>query len=168
MVEYQYFFLSRFKKVKIDFYVYIHIILAIKLFKLVNCSGEIDSLLIISPKISSTLNEVFFIISLVKVLIINLFQFLRFFSSIFSSTIKAFNVFSYNRVIILIESLNLVHLIFNFEISSFLIKIAIDVKKAVELITTIPMLRFINDIVEVVIAYPDPNKISVINNITFF
>ena len=43
-----------------------------------------------------------------------------------------------------------------------MIEIARDVSKAVELVNTIPMLGFINDIVEVVIAEPDPNKISVI------
>ena len=49
-----------------------------------------------------------------------------------------------------------------------MIRIAIDVNKAVELDNTMPMLGLINDIVEVLIADPDPIKISVINNITFF
>ena len=48
---------------------------------------------------------------------------------------------------------------------SFVIKIAIDDNKAVELVNTLPMLGFIKDIAEVIIADPDPNKISVtINN----
>ena len=52
--------------------------------------------------------------------------------------------------------------------SSFVISIAIDVKRAVALVKTIPMLRFFNDIVEVPIADPDPKKVSVIfNNISF-
>ena len=50
---------------------------------------------------------------------------------------------------------------------SFVIKIARDVNKAVELVNTIPMLGFNIDIVEVVIADPDSNKISVIINNTF-
>ena len=51
---------------------------------------------------------------------------------------------------------------------SFVVNIAIDVKKAVELVNTIPMLGFINHIVEVALADPDPNKISVIINSAFF
>ena len=43
-----------------------------------------------------------------------------------------------------------------------------DVNKAVELVNTIPMLGFINDVVDVLIAAPDPNKISVIIKKTFF
>ena len=49
-----------------------------------------------------------------------------------------------------------------------MIRIAIDVNKAVELVITIPMLGLINDIVEVPKADPDPHKISVIINNTFF
>ena len=51
---------------------------------------------------------------------------------------------------------------------SFVIRIAIDVKKAVELVNTKQMLGLINDIVEVPIVDPDPNKISVISKKTFF
>ena len=43
-----------------------------------------------------------------------------------------------------------------------MIKIAQLVNKAVEEVNTIPMLGLINDIVEVLIADPDPIKISVI------
>ena len=50
------FFLCRFKKVKIFIYIYIHIILAQKLFNLVICSGETESLETTSLNISSTLN----------------------------------------------------------------------------------------------------------------
>ena len=44
---------------------------------------------------------------------------------------------------------------------------AIDVKKGVELVTTIAMLGLIEDIVELLIADPDHNKIAVITNTTF-
>ena len=43
-----------------------------------------------------------------------------------------------------------------------------DARRDVELVNTLPMLGFINDIVEVPIADPDPIKISVIINNTFF
>ena len=49
-----------------------------------------------------------------------------------------------------------------------MIKIAILVIKAEELDNTIPMLGFIIDIVEVLIADPDLIKISVMMNNTFF
>ena len=51
-------FFCRFEKVKFEFYVYIHIILAKRIFNFVICSVEIESLLITSPKISSTLKLV--------------------------------------------------------------------------------------------------------------
>ena len=59
------FLFVRFKKVEINFnnYIYTHNILAEKLFNLVICYGETESLLNTSPKISSTLNLVEFIIS---------------------------------------------------------------------------------------------------------
>ena len=40
--------------------------------------------------------------------------------------------------------------------------------RAVELVNTMPILRLINDIVEVVFADPDTKKLSVINKNTFF
>ena len=49
-----------------------------------------------------------------------------------------------------------------------MIKIARDVNKAVEEVNTIPMVGFINDIVDVEIADPDPIKFSVIIDNTFF
>ena len=49
-----------------------------------------------------------------------------------------------------------------------MINIARDVNKAVDQVNTIPMLGFINDIVEVPIANPDPTNISVIKNHIFF
>ena len=49
-----------------------------------------------------------------------------------------------------------------------MIKIARDVNKAVEEGNTIPPLGFINDIADVEIADPDPIKISLIINNTFF
>ena len=51
---------------------------------------------------------------------------------------------------------------------SSVIKIAKDVERAVELVNTIPMLWFINGILEVLIVDPDPKKNSVIINHTFF
>ena len=52
-------------------------ILAKKIFNFVICSGEIESLLITSPKLSSTLNLVEFIISflIIKVMIIYFLHF---------------------------------------------------------------------------------------------
>ena len=49
-----------------------------------------------------------------------------------------------------------------------MIKKARDVNKAVELVNTILMLGFINDIADVETALLLPTKVSVINNITFF
>ena len=49
-----------------------------------------------------------------------------------------------------------------------MIKIAKDVNKAVDEVNTISILGFINDIIDVEIADPDPIKISVINNNIFF
>ena len=51
-------FLFRFKKIKFNIYIYIHIIFAKKLINLVICSGEMEFLLITTPKISSILNLV--------------------------------------------------------------------------------------------------------------
>ena len=44
------FFVSSFKKVKFNIYIYLHTILKIKLLGLVNCSDEMVSFGIISPK----------------------------------------------------------------------------------------------------------------------
>ena len=49
-----------------------------------------------------------------------------------------------------------------------MIRIAIDVNRVEELVSTMPMLGFANDIVEVVIADPDPNGKSALINNTFF
>ena len=51
---------------------------------------------------------------------------------------------------------------------SLVIKIAILVNKAVEEVDSIPIFEFSNDNVEVPIADPDPNNISVILKNTFF
>ena len=51
---------------------------------------------------------------------------------------------------------------------SIVIKIAIDVRRAVELVNTIPKLGLINDIVDIEKADPDPIKISVIIKNTFY
>ena len=51
---------------------------------------------------------------------------------------------------------------------SLVIKIAIDVSRALELVDTIPMLEIIIDIAEVVLSDPDPNNNSVTLNNNFF
>ena len=51
---------------------------------------------------------------------------------------------------------------------SFVIKIAIDVNRAVEIVDTLQMLGFINDNVDVAFVHPDPSKISVIINSNLF
>ena len=51
---------------------------------------------------------------------------------------------------------------------SFVIKIAIDVDKAVEDVNFIPMLGFIDDIGKVVVADLEPNNILVIIKDNFF
>ena len=94
---------------------------------------------------------------------------LRFFFISFSlSIIDFFNVFSYNKVITFFQSHNFVYLIFNFDIYSLVIKLAILVNKAVELVKTTPILGFNNEIVEVPIADPDPTNILVTINKIFF
>ena len=68
----------------------------------------------------------------------------------------------------LIQSLSIVKRNFNFDIYSFVIKIARDVNRVVELVYTRPMPGFINDIVCVEIADPGPIKVSVVSNNIFF
>ena len=89
-------------------------------------------------------------------------------SSMFFSTMIVFKVFSYSKIITLIQSPNLVLRIFKFDLYSFVISLPIDVNRAVQLVITIPMLRFINGIVEEPLVDPDPMKVSVIINNTFF
>ena len=98
----------------------------------------------------------------------NLSYFFSFFLISFLSSIDSFNALSYSKVITLIQSPNFVKRQFNFDMYSLVIKIAILVKKAVEEVNTMPMPRLINDIVEVLTADPDPIKLSVIINNTFF
>ena len=68
----------------------------------------------------------------------------------------------------LIQSRNLVCLVFDFEMYSFVIKIAILVNKAVLLEIIIPAAGLINPNVEELIADPDPIRISLIINNVFF
>ena len=68
----------------------------------------------------------------------------------------------------LIQPHNFVYRNFNSVIYSFVVKIEIEVKNAVELVNTIPLFGFINYIVDVPMADPDPIKFSVIINIIFF
>ena len=51
---------------------------------------------------------------------------------------------------------------------SFLIKIAIDAKRPVELVNTISSLGLTNENEEAVTAEPDPNNVSLISINTFF
>ena len=74
---------------------------------------------------------------------------INFFLIFFLSIIDSLNVFSYNKVITLIQSRNFVYLIFNFELYSFVINAAMDVRRAVELVNTMPIVGLIIDIVEV-------------------
>ena len=72
------------------------------------------------------------------------------------------------QIFTLFQSRNLVYPDSNFEMYSFVIKIAIDFNKAVLLVNTKPMLGFSIDDVEVVIAERDPNNTSVIIINIFF
>ena len=82
------------------------------------------------------------------------------FSSIFLSIIDVFKVFSYNRVIPFIQSGVLLYRIFNFEMYSLVIRISIDVNRAVQEVNTIPKLGLKSDIVEVAIVDPDLIKLQ--------
>ena len=82
--------------------------------------------------------------------------------------INCFKVFPYNRLFTLIQSLALVCLIYNLLKYSFVTKIAILVNRAVELVSIIPTHGLINDKVLDGFAEPQPMKISVILNNTFF
>ena len=92
-------------------------------------------------------------------MIINVFDFPIFLSSIFLSTIDSFQVFSYSKVITIIQSLNLVYRIFDFDMYSLVIKIAILVISAVLLEITIPALGFNTANVFELIFEADPIKI---------
>ena len=131
-------------------YLYSHHFGFKKTLGLVICSGEIVSLINISPNISSTLNCVFFkkFFPLIKVVTLNLFQFLSFFLISIFIYHWLFQSLSKSSVITIIQSLRLVYRISNFEINSLMIKIAIDVKRAVEEVYTITLLGLIFDIVD--------------------
>ena len=115
--------------------------MAKNLFNLVICYGDLVYSINTSEKICSTLKEEFFfhtfhqyndyVFVLTDVLLFHQF---------FLSIIDSFNVFSYNKVIAFIQPLNLVNCIFNFEMYSFVMRIARDVIKLVELVKTTPML----------------------------
>ena len=81
---------------------------------------------------------------------------------------EVLKVFSYNKVITLIQFLSLVYLIFTFEIYSIVINIAILVNRAVLLEMIIAAPGLINPIVEELIVEADPINISVRNNSIFF
>ena len=67
-----------------------------------------------------------------------------------------------------IQLLSFVKRNFNFDQFSFVIKIALDVWRAVELVNTMPILGFFNNKVDVEIADHEPIKLSAIINNTFF
>ena len=86
----------------------------------------------------------------------------------FLSTIEVFKNFSYNKVITLIQSLRLLYLIFNFDMNSLVINIAINVIGAVLLGRRKPALAFnIANVLQLFVA-ADPVKISVVINNTSF
>ena len=86
----------------------------------------------------------------------------------FLSTIDCFKVFSYKRLFSLIQSCNLVYRIFNFEMYSSVIKIAILVNRAVLFDVIMPAHVFkIANILELIVE-ADPNKRSVIIKKVFF
>ena len=90
------------------------------------------------------------------------------FHQFFLSTIDCFKVFSYNIVITIIQSRNLVYRIFNFDMYSFVIKIAILVNRAVLDEITMPAPGLINPIVEVPTAEALRTSISEIIKSIFF
>ena len=78
-------------------------------------------------------------------------------------------VFSYNNVIKLIQSLSLVYLVFNFEICSLVINIAIIVNRAALLETLLPAPGLIKPLVEELIVEADPiNNSAIITSIFFY
>ena len=81
------------------------------------------------------------------------------FSSISKSIIDFLNLFSYSKVNEFIQSLNLVHLIFSFEIYLFVVKMAFDVNRGVLFVLAMPTLGFSNDSLDDHIAKGDPNYI---------
>ena len=90
------------------------------------------------------------------------------FSSIVLSTIDCFNVFSFNKVITLTQSRNLVYLYCKDEMYSFVFKIAMDKNRVA--LEGIIMLTPRFDIAKLLqfIVEADPIKISMTNNKTFF
>ena len=99
----------------------------------------------------------------------NFFSFSVSFSSILLSTIDSFKVFSYNKVITLIQSPNLVYLIFNCEKYRFVINVLILDKNEIQLAHIFPTGANPDTVNPLTNPNPtDPNKISetIIN--TFF
>ena len=102
--------------------------------------------------------------SFIRILILNLFKYKWFLFINFLSTKVCFIDFSYNKVITLIQSPNLVYLFYNTDMCSFVIKKATKAIKALLLVYTTPTLRLSTDKIEVCIAEPDPIKMCVIIN----
>ena len=89
-------------------------------------------------------------------------------SSTFFLTIDCFKAFLYKRIITLFQSLSLVYFVLNFDIIAFLIKIEIDVNRAVLLVRVMPAVGIIFDKANVVIVEAVPVKVYVIKNKTSF
>ena len=85
-------------------------------------------------------------------MIIYFFKSCSSFSSIFSSIIDCFNVFSYSKVITLIQSSNKLEFFSKFDMYSFVFKMSIDVIKSVLLVNITPTRGLSNENVEMVIA----------------
>ena len=81
--------------------------------------------------------------------------------------IDCLNFLSYTKLITKFQSRNIVYLISNFEIYSFVIKIAILVYKAALDKKTIPTVGLVIHKVELVFVEPPPIKFSVTFNNTF-
>ena len=99
---------------------------------------------------------------------INFFNSIASFSSILSSITDSFNFFSDSKVRTFDQSHIVVNLVYNFDLYSFVFKMAILINRVVGEVNKKPMLGLTRDKVEVVIADPEPNKTSVIINIIFF
>ena len=103
---------------------------------------------------------------------IYLFFFISFFKTNFSSIIDCFKVFSFSRLIKFVPSRKLVYRIFNFEMSSFVIEIAIDVIRAELLAMGMTILGLTNDRVELTIVELHPNKVSemkkILSKVSYF
>ena len=101
-------------------------------------------------------------------MLLNLFKPFSFLFISFLSPIEVFKVFLYSKLNTLIQYLNTVYRIFNFEMYSLTIKIAILVNSAVLVEIIRPALGFVTANILEYIVEEDSIKTSVIINIAFF